>query len=489
MSRTWTFGRRVAAGFAAAAFILLVLALVGYLNAHRLIENERWVAHTQLVRGELNGLLLLLIDAETGERGFTITGNEAFLEPYQAALASIAKKFDELRTLTVEDGVQHQLESTRALIDAQLGLLKNSIEQRRSGGIDASARMLLSGEGKRTMDQVRRKFAEMDEAERALLADRSNEAESSAQTTKLVLLWGSLLGTALVALIGVFITRSLSQQIGAAVQQVQSSSAELQASANQQASGAQEQATAMNEITTTITELLATSRQIAESAQQVARVAEQTAVAARTGDGTVEKGHEAVTGIRRQVDIIVNHMLELGKKSQQIGSVLDIVSELAEQTNILAINATIEAAGAGDAGKRFSVVADEIRKLADRVAGSTNETRKLIDDVRSAVNTTVMTTESGSKAVEVGSRQFSEVAAAFKEITVLVTTAAEVAREIELSTKQQATAVAQVNIAITDVATTSKESEASSSQTLQTASQLAGLSRELLKLVQPQANA
>ena len=81
---------------------------------------------------------------------------------------------------------------------------------------------------------------------------------------------------------------------------------------------------------------------------------------------------------------------------QQIGSVLDIVSELAEQTNILAINATIEAAGAGEAGKRFAVVADEIRKLADRVTGSTKEIRMLNDEVRSAVNTTVMATETGS---------------------------------------------------------------------------------------------
>ena len=103
-------------------------------------------------------------------------------------------------------------------------------------------------------------------------------------------------------------------------------------------------------------------------------------------------------------------MLELGKKSQQIGAVLDIVSELAEQTNILAINATIEAAGAGEAGKRFAVVADEIRKLADRVAGSTKEIRTLIDDVRSAVNTTVMATETGSKAVDAGSQQFGDVA-------------------------------------------------------------------------------
>src|SRR5216684_6246017 len=110
-------------------------------------------------------------------------------------------------------------------------------------------------------------------------------------------------------------------------------------------------------------------------------------------------------------------MPELGKKSQEVGAVLDIVSELAEQTNILAINATIEAAGASEAGKRFAVVADEIRKLADRVAGSTKEIRGLIEDVRSSVNTTVMTTEGGSKSVDAGAKQFTEVASAFKQIT------------------------------------------------------------------------
>ena len=120
-------------------------------------------------------------------------------------------------------------------------------------------------------------------------------------------------------------------------------------------------------------------------------------------------------------------MLELGKKSQQIGRCLDIVSELAEQTNILAINATIEAAGAGEAGRRFAVVADEIRKLADRVAGSAKEIRGLIDDVRGAVNTTVMATESGSKAVDAGTRQFGEVASALKQIAGLVATTTDAA--------------------------------------------------------------
>jgi methyl-accepting chemotaxis protein len=242
----------------------------------------------------------------------------------------------------------------------------------------------------------------------------------------------------------------------------------------------------MNEVTTTISELLATSRQIAESARRVADIAGQTSGQARVGDATVARGTEAIGAIKRQVDAIVSHMLELGKKSQQIGAVLEIVSELAEQTNILAINATIEAAGAGDSGRRFGVVADEIRKLADRVGGSTKEIRTLIDDVRAAVNTTVMTTETGSKAVEAGSDQFAQVASSFGQISRQVITATEAAKEIELSTKQQATAVEQVNVAITNVAQASKESEVSTGQTLRTASELATLSRELLKLVEAQ---
>jgi methyl-accepting chemotaxis protein len=130
-------------------------------------------------------------------------------------------------------------------------------------------------------------------------------------------------------------------------------------------------------------------------------------------------------------------------------------------------------------------VADEIRKLADRVGGSTKEIRILIDDVRSAVNTTVMATETGSKAVDAGSRQFADVAVAFKQIASLVSTTTDASREIELSTKQQTTAVEQVNVAIANVAQASQETEASASQTLQAVSQLTALSRDLSRIIQP----
>jgi methyl-accepting chemotaxis protein len=384
------------------------------------------------------------------------------------------------------DHQQRRLAVMSPLIDTKLGLLAQAIEQTRARGAMAGAKVVSEAGGKQVMDQLRQVVAEMDEAEAQLLAKRATDAGESAGGTEAVMIWGSLIGLVAVALIGWFIVSSLTQQIGTAVHQVQSSSTELQAAANQQASGSREQATAMNEITTTISELMATSRQIAESAQRVAQIAEQTAIAARAGDITVERTHESILAIRRQVDSVVGHMLELGRKSQQIGSVLDIVSELAEQTNILAINATIEAAGAGDAGKRFAVVADEIRKLADRVTGSTKEIRVLIDDVRSAVNTTVMATETGSKSVDAGSKQFAEVAASFKVIGASVGTTTEVAREIELSTKQQSSAVEQVNMAVANVAQATRENEASAEQTLKTATQLSTLSKDLQRIIQPQ---
>jgi methyl-accepting chemotaxis protein len=486
MFGNWTVGKKLAASFGLAALTLVVIAVVSYRNASRLIENDAWVTHTQQVRTELADLLSELKDAETGQRGYLVTGDESYLAPYQSALVAIKGTLDDVRRLTSDNpDQQRRLSAMSPLIDAKLAELKQTIDLRRTAGFDAALKVVVTNVGKTYMDQVRSITAEADQEERDLLKLRSEEARASADMTMAIILWGGLLGTLAVAGIGWLIARSLSQQIGSAVGLVRSSSTELQAAANQQANGAKEQSAAMTEISTTISELLATSRQIAESAQRVAQNAEQTASAARSGHGTVDMTHESITGIRRQVDQIVSHMLELGKKSQEVGAVLDIVSELAEQTNILAINATIEAAGAGEAGKRFAVVADEIRKLADRVGGSTKEVRTLIDDVRSAVNTTVMATETGSKAVDAGSRQFGDVASAFKQIAGLVSTATDAAREIELSTKQQSTAVEQVNIAIASVTQASMETETSAGQTLQTVSQMAVLSKDLLRIIQP----
>ncbi len=484
----WTFGKKIAAGFGVSFLLLAVIGFVAYRSIDTLARTSVMVTHTHDVLNQLSFLLGRMTDAETGQRGFVITGDDAFLEPYRGASDDVTRTIADLRSLTSDNPAQQRrLDQAEQLIAAKFTELQRIIDIRRSRDLQAAAAEVQAGAGKKFMDDLRRIVADMEREERDLLQQRAAEVDAAAAGGTSAIALGTLLCLVLVTVAGFAITRSLTGQIGAAVQHMQSSSNELKTAANQQATGAKEQSTAMNEITTTVTELLATSKQIAESAQRVAHIAEETAKGARSGDHTVTKANDSIAGIKRQVDLIVTHMLDLGKKSQQIGAILEIINELAEQTNILAINATIEAAGAGESGKRFAVVADEIRKLADRVGGSTKEIRGLIDEIRAAVNTTVMTTEGGTKAVDAGARQFGDVAAAFKQIVSLVATTTEAAREIELSTKQQSTAVEQVNVAVANVAQATRETEASSNQTFQTASQLSVLSRDLMRLIQPQA--
>ncbi len=489
MNRSWTFGKKIAAGFVLSFLLMATIGVVAYRSINIISNTSQMVTHTHHVIGGLDDVFNVLQDAEIGMRGYIITGDGSFLEPYQQADTKLVAAFNDLRALVADNPAQQKrLAQAEPIIAAKMSLTKRYIEMRKAREIEAVNKLVQAGGGQKLMDDLRRIFGEMEKAEEILLKQRAGEVEAAVNSSTVFITLGTLVCLLILSAAGMIITRSLTSQIGAAVQHMQSSSSELQVASNQQTMGSREQSAAMKEITTTMNELLMTSKQIAESAQRVAHIAEETAIGARSGEQTVTKANESIGGIKRQVDLIVTHMLDLGKKSQQIGGILEIINELAEQTNILAINATIEAAGAGENGKRFAVVADEIRKLADRVGGSTKEIRGLIDDIRAAVNTTVMTTEGGTKAVEAGAQQFSEVAIAFRQIVSLVSTTTEATREIELSTKQQSTAVSQVNIAVANVAQAARETEVSSSQTLQTATELTNLSRDLMRLIQPQAS-
>lgn len=486
----WTFQKKVTGGYTVMVCLAALTAAIAVYTLRSVVASKDKVISVNAQ----NLIDAARLDAASEQqvaafRAFLIDGENRFLDQRRSAMEKFAELLRGLEKQVYTD------EGRRILADIQRtqadysAAQEKAIELRRTkGGLEAAIRFN-DQEGVPKRDLLSQRLGIFVERERHLL--QQAEEESTAKASLAITLVLSLAAVAVIFAAGtaLLLARALSRQIGSAVQHVQSSSAELQTAANQQAAGARETATAMNEVATTISELLVTSRQISESAQQVAHIARETAGAAHGGDETVLKMQEAIEAIRRQVNVIVSHMLDLGKKSQQIGGILEIINELAEQTNILSINATIEAAGAGEAGKRFAVVGDEIRKLAERVTGSTKEIRGLVEEIRAAVNTTVLATEGGSKAVEAGLRHFEQVTRGFKQITTLVANTTEAAREIELSTKQQMTAVEQVNTAISGAAQATRETESSSSQTLQTATQLARLSHDLSQIVQPHAAA
>lgn len=485
--KRWTLGQQIAIGLFLPILALVALGLFSYWSTQHLLQMSHGVAHSHDALGAVSQVLSTLKDAENGQRGYILTGKDEFLAPYREALEKTEGHLERLRMLTQDSPEQQRrLGEMRTYIQPRLAELAETIEMRRREGFEAVARRVTEGGGKRDMDRIRGVAREMASAEEALLRPRAEEAEAAARRVTTVLILGVLIAVLVVFSVGLFIVRGLDRQIGSVAQHLQSSAAELQAAATQQVKGAKGQAATTTEVSTMMHELVSTSRQIAETARQVTVLANETTTVAQTGDVTVQAAQEAMEAVRRQIDRVVLHMLDLGKRSQEIGGILDIINELAEQTNILAINATIEAAGAGTSGRRFAVVADEIRKLADRVGGSTKDIRSLIEEIRAAANTTVMATEDGSKAVEASARKFGEVAQNFRNIAGYVANTAQASREIELSTKQQTTAVEQVSTAVGEVAQTARETEGSSTRTTQAAGQLVDMSNQLIRLIRRQ---
>jgi methyl-accepting chemotaxis protein len=480
-----TFGTKLAAGAGLTLALTLIMIATSVLALRYVVTTKDAViksAAENLVGVErLRGLYSSRI---ADYRGYLLGGTQELLDAtnrnrseFLAEVTRLKATMNDPTALQMLDGVS-QAEASHSAVLAPIIAKRATIKS-----LVAVSQLNSSGQVRPAREALEQALTALTDRVRATL-ERTRSGSSDRATWAMLFIIG--IGGVLIACAAAVawrLSRDLRREVGAAVGHIQSSSAQLEAAAAIQATGGRDQASAMNEITTTISELLITSRQIADSAGRVSKIAEDTAEAARNGDSTIDQTRASITAIRTQVDQIVQHMLSLGEKSQQIGGVVDLVSELAEQTNILAINATIEASGAGEWGRRFAVVAEEIRKLADRTAGSTKEIRALIEDVRGAVNTTVMATEIGAKAVDAGSRQFDDATSSFRRIVQLVATTNDATREIELSTKQQTTAVEQVNVAASDTARVSRETEASAVQTKQTAAHLSTLSGDLLELV------
>lgn len=487
MLSKWTFGQKLTAGSIATIVATVLIAFTAiYCVQTAVAAKDRALLHSQNMI-DTERLHTLTLAFASAFRGYLVAGDKRFEDEMSGADAEFGRQRDTIRSrIVTAEGKRLLDDLSRAEADLRQASV-HVVGLRKSGAPSAAVVRAFEDECRPRRETVERVLAALSVHERHLLDDGVNYASRVAFNAQSIVTALSIVAAAAALVLLIYLSRNLRRQIGAAVQHVQSSASQLQSATNQMVSGSKQQTSVMMEVTTTMKELLATARKIAENAQRVADVASTSSDAARKGDEVVGKAQSAVVGIKRQFDQIIEHMLGLGKTSQQIGGILDLVNELAEQTNILAINATIEAAGAGEGGRRFAALADEIRKLADRVGGSTKEIHNLVEDIRAAVDTTVMATETSRKVVDEGTHEVGDVAAALSQIVQLAATTTDAAREIELSTKQQSSAVDQVNTALGDVAQSAKEFESSASQTQQTSTRLMALSRDLSGLIEAHA--
>jgi methyl-accepting chemotaxis protein len=268
------------------------------------------------------------------------------------------------------------------------------------------------------------------------------------------------------------------------IQQLSSSANEIMAISAQQSSGATQQASAVQQATTTSEEIAVTARQVAENAMRVETQAAQASAACNNGVQVVDNAIAGMGQLKGQVQSIAEAMLELGENSQKIGGIVDIIDEISDQTNLLALNAAIEAAGAGEAGKRFSIVANEVKRLAERTVDATAQIKGLIDQIQKATNSTIMLTEEGTKGVDSASTLVAKVSEALTNIIDLVEETTNAAREIKLSTQQQTTASEQMAETVAEVRDVATQVAASAEETTQSITELTSLAERLKELVE-----
>ncbi len=235
-----------------------------------------------------------------------------------------------------------------------------------------------------------------------------------------------------------------SVEVATAAMSVRETSAEL-------ASGSTQQAAAVVEITATMEELARTAAQIAINASGQAELASRSEHAGKDGAGAVDAAVAGVDAVREKMDVISGRADTLGNRSREIYQVLELINDIARETHILALNAAIEASAAGEHGDRFGVVAEEVRRLAERSKESVESVRSILDEFSDAIRAVVVATEEGTKASAQVLEQSRAASEAIVELREGVEGSAQTAREIKFATQEQQTASDQVVLTLKEV--------------------------------------
>ncbi|HEU4369690.1 MAG TPA: methyl-accepting chemotaxis protein [Methylomirabilota bacterium] len=250
---------------------------------------------------------------------------------------------------------------------------------------------------------------------------------------------------------------------------------------DQMAGGAQAQAREITTISRTMEALSGSVREVAAAAEAAAGAARHTLEAARLGDQAVRDSLDGMQRIRGEVQIIAKKIKALGDRSLEISEIVNLIEELASHTNLLSLNAAIEAAGAGEAGLRFGVVADEIRKLAERAATATKDVAALIRTVQTETQEAVAAMEEGTREVEAGYQMTIRAEQHLEEIAGTSTRSAELAQDISRTSARQVDGVEGVARAMQSIAQVAVDTEQAVLQTRKTVEDLVKLADELTR--------
>ncbi len=276
--------------------------------------------------------------------------------------------------------------------------------------------------------------------------------------------------------------RNQIQQIMDGTNTIATSISQISTTATQLAASASETSSSVNEITTTVEEVRQTAQISNEKAGYVAQSAEKAAQISEAGRKATEDAITGMNHIKEEMEYIAESIIELSGQTQSIGEIISAVNDLADQSNLLSVNASIEAAKAGEHGKGFAVVAQEVKSLADQSKEATNQVKTILNDIQRATGAAVMATERGTKAVEVGVELSALSGDSIAQLSDSVTEASQAAIQITASSQEQLVGMDQLARAMQSIKDASTQNVDSARQLESAAKKLEDLGQGLKQL-------
>ncbi len=478
----WTIGRRLAAGYALILVLMAGVGAVAFVNTQSLVRTSDLVDHSHVVLSETQAIVAALKDAEAGQRGYLVTGADAYLSPYTAARSSVKVHLEKATELTADNPAQQErLTALLPLVASRFAELQKAVDEYKDDGFEAAQEYVVADAGRPVMDQITETIDAVERAERELLEVRAGAAEATATTTTVAVLVGTAVAAAAVVLLGSLLTRGITrpinlltarlreiadgdgdltqrieharddevgalasvfnrfvENIATLVRQIGQTASTSSAAAQELSVIAADMTQQSGEAARQASVAAASAEQISSHVQTVAAAGEQMGVSiqeiARSASEASEAGRTAVTS----TDEANASISRLGESSAAIGGVVTLINTIAQQTNLLALNATIEAARAGEAGKGFAVVAGEVKELAQQTAAATEEITARISQIQSDV--------------EVAVRAIATTTAVIAEVNDHQGSIAGAVEEQSATTSAMATSVAEAAVGATSIA-------------------------------------
>ena len=461
------------------AVSISITGVAKYGNGVQLAANA-YVIETNQRISKLNQIEALLYMAESDQRGFVISEKELYANSFSENIASLRRILNEFKSAHHYDAEQTAIfNEFETRIQNKVDLTLNLMNLVRHNKRAQAVAIISAGRGRELTDKSRMVLSEMIAIEVQLLKQHQQEAAQATQTMEWIYMAGILIAMLMTGAGIYFITRMVAGRIRNEIVTFSLSSSEISAAVSEHERVVGQQAAAVVQTTATMEELGVSAGQSSQQAESASNAAREAQTLTDAGLYLASQAEDGMARMKDKVDAVADQILRLSEQVGQIGSIANLVSDLASQTNMLALNAAVEAARAGEQGKGFAVVAAEVRQLAEQSKKSAERANALVIEIQKATNAAVMVTEAGTMTVNEVSAIAQQTGQTFANLAGLATGVYENAQQVLLNSQEQVRSIRQVAEAMRSLSSGSSEMAASTAQTKVGMQRLTGVAQTI----------